>query len=457
MAKFLSKVKNIYLIGIGGVGMSGLALLLRERGFRVFGSDCSDFSLMKMLRKKNIEVLIGHKRANIRSDIDLVGYSSAIGENNPEMIEAKQRGITILNKGKLLAELCSDSKAIAISGSHGKTTTTSLTGYLLMSLGYKPSVFLGGTSLNYSQGAWWGSDYFVIEADESDKSFLDYKPYFSIITNIDKEHLDGYKNMNNLRNTFLKFASQTKEKVFGWGDQDYVRQIISAAKGWSFGKGEHNIVRAANLNCHNDCSTFDLYIRNKFVIAIKTPLLGEYNCFNTLGALAFFAYLGEDLKKVNKVLMQFKGTKRRFNIKAKVDDVTFVDDYAHHPTEIKSVLGAARLKKPKRIVAVFQPHRFSRVKLLIKEFTKCFEEADVLIVTDIYSAHEKPVKGLDAKELMKKIKNNFSGELYYTSKDKLPKVVSSHCKSGDIVLGLGAGDINILMEQAVNEFRKARA
>lgn len=456
MEKVLSKIKNIYLVGIGGVGMSGLALLLRDKGFNVTGSDCLESLTVKMLLQHKIRVFIGHNQKNLPLDTDLIGYSSAIKDDNPEIVEAKKRGLAILNKGKLLAKLCKDSKIIAVSGSHGKTTTTSLIGYVLTSLGYKPTVFLGGISLNYLQGAWWGEDYFVIETDESDRSFLDYNPYFSIITNIDREHLDNYKTMKSLEDNFLKFAYQTKEKVFGWGDQGRVRKIVSQVKGLSFGAGKHNTVRAFNFRYDKNQSIFDLYIKDEFIMTVTIPLLGQHNCFNTLGALAFFDYIGEDLQRINKILINFKGTKRRFQIKTEIDGVTFVDDYAHHPTEIKSVLGAARLKEAKRIVAIFQPHRFSRVKILAKEFSKCFQEADVLIVTDIYSAHEKEIKGVNAKELLKQIGNNFSGQLYYVPADRLSKEVPSYCRPGDLVLALGAGNINILMEEAVNEFKKSR-
>nr|MBP7088823.1 UDP-N-acetylmuramate--L-alanine ligase [Candidatus Omnitrophota bacterium] len=401
-------------------------------------------------------VFIGHNRKNLPLDTDLVGYSSAIKEDNPEIIEAKKRGLAILNKGKLLAKLCEDNKMIAVSGSHGKTTTTSLIGYVLTSLGYKPTVFLGGISLNYLQGAWWGKDYFVIETDESDGSFLDYKPYFSLITNIDREHLDNYRTMKSLEGSFLKFARQTKEKVFGWGDQDRVRKIISQVKGLSFGMGKHNSFRALNFRYDKNHSIFDLYIKDKFVMTVTIPLLGQHNCLNTLGALAFFDYIGEDLQKINKILINFKGTKRRFQIKAEIDGVTFVDDYAHHPTEIKSVLNAARLKEAKRIIVIFQPHRFSRVKILAKEFSKCFQEADFLIVTDIYSAHEKEIRGINTKELVKQIGNNFSGQLHYIEANRLSKEVPSYCQPGDLVLALGAGNINILMEEVVNEFKKNR-
>ncbi|NQT28841.1 MAG: UDP-N-acetylmuramate--L-alanine ligase, partial [Candidatus Omnitrophica bacterium] len=229
MEGLLSKVKNIYLVGIGGIGMSGLAFLLKERGFHVKGSDAKESTNVKMLRSQGIEVFIGHKEDQVTSDTDILGYSSAIGEENPEIIQAKKTGVTIFQRAKLLAALCQGKKTIAISGSHGKTTTTSLLGHLLTALDYKPAVFIGGLPLNYSRGAWWGDDYFVIEADESDGSFLEFNPWVSIITNIDSEHLDYYRSIENLKKSFLEFAQNTKDKVIGWGDQPYVAELISKA------------------------------------------------------------------------------------------------------------------------------------------------------------------------------------------------------------------------------------
>lgn len=457
MEEILSRVKNIYLVGIGGVGMSGLALLLKERGFNISGSDSQESVYTKILKEKGIKVSIGHKREHITSDIHILAYSSAVKDDNVEILEAKKKTIPILKRGELLAELSRNKKTIAIAGSHGKTTTTSLLSYLLTSLGYKPAVFLGGLPLNYSLGAWWGEDYFVIETDESDGSFLYYNPWTSIITNIDYEHLDYHKTIEKLRLSFLKFASQTKDKVFGWGDQPFVSEIINKVGGISFGWGEENLVRAVNLKFKENFSYFDLLLEGKFITSVKTPLLGEHNCLNTLAAFAFFSYLGEDLEKVTQLLENFKGTKRRFQIKEKVCGVTFIDDYAHHPTEIKAVLDAAYLLKPKRIFVIFQPHRFSRVKLLFGEFLKCFSQAHKIVVTDIYSAHEKDIEGISSLKLSQEMNKINPKKAEYIPAEQLSERIPSYLKEGDLVLALGAGNINILMEKVIDEFKKNRA
>jgi len=369
-------------------------------------------------------------------------------------MEAKNKGIKILKRGELLAKLCQGKKTIAVAGSHGKTTTTSLLGYLLVSLGYKPTVFLGGLPLNYSRGAWLGGDYFVIETDESDGSFLYCNPWVSAITNIDHEHLDFYGNMESLRRSFLKFACQTKDRVFGWGDSPCLSKIISQVDGWTFGWGKQNLIRGDNLRFDGVFSYFDLYIKGEFVTVVRSPLLGKHNCLNVLAAFAFFYYLGEDLEKVNRELKNFKGTERRFQIREKFGGVTFVDDYAHHPVEIEAVLSAARFLNPKRIFVIFQPHRFSRVKLLQSKFSQCFFEADEVVISDVYSAGEKQIEGISGEQLCRGVEGH--GKMRYLPREMLSREIPFCLESGDLVLALGAGDINILMEKVIDEFKKAR-
>ncbi|MCK9615718.1 MAG: UDP-N-acetylmuramate--L-alanine ligase [Candidatus Omnitrophica bacterium] len=456
MDEVLSTIKNIHLIGIGGIGMSGLALLLKEKGFNVRGSDVEGGYITKMLKDCGIEVYLGHKKENLAEDTHLVCYSSAIKENNPEIQEARKRGLSVLQRGKLLGLISWDKKTIAISGSHGKTTTSSLVGFLLTSLGFKPTVFVGGIPLNYKYNAWWGNEYFVIEADESDGSFLYYNPWVSIITNIDYEHLDYYKNIETLKGNFLQFAYQTKELTIGCGDDPFVYEILKKAKGVSYGFGAHNKIRAKDFHYDGEFSCFDFFIDGKFVRQVKIPLLGRHNALNTLAVLSFFNHLNEDTSKVIGALKYFKGTKRRFQIKKKIGDITFVDDYAHHPTEIDAVLKAARYLNPRRLFVIFQPHRFSRVENLYKDFARCFNCADELIVTDIYSASETNHGKVDVKSLSKEIQNNFKGSVVHIPKDKLISEIPSRLKEGDLVMGLGAGDINNIMDGIINELEASR-
>lgn len=456
MDKVLSNIKNIYLIGIGGIGMSGLAILLKDKGYSVKGSDIVESYVTKMLEKEGVEVFIGHRKENIAEDTHLVCYSSAIKEDNPEMVEAKKRGINILQRGKLLGLISWDKKTIAVSGSHGKTTTTSLMGYMLTSLGFGPTVFVGGLPLNYTRNAWWGEEYFVIEADESDGSFLYYNPWVSVITNIDHEHLDYYKNIDNLKESFLQFAYQAKGAVIGCGDNLLVMDILKKVNGISYGFGKENIIRADNFYFDGEFSCFDFLSEQKFISQIKIPLLGKHNALNTIAVLSFLKYMGQDLSKAIEMFKYFKGTKRRFQIKKKIGGITFVDDYAHHPTEIEAVLKAARYLNPKRVFVIFQPHRPSRVEYLYKQFAQSFSYADELVVTDIYSAQEKQILGVDAKTLSEEIGRIFKGRITHIPKERLVAEIPNYIKEGDLVLGLGAGDINTIMEQIVNEFESSR-
>ena len=454
MEEILRVTKYIHLVGIGGVGMSGLALLLKDKGFTVSGSDISMSPYTKILEEAGIKVFIGHRREQVSSKVQILGYSSAVSDDNPEILQAKVYGVDILKRGQLLAELCKGKKTIAVAGSHGKTTTSSLLGHILTSLGHKPTVFVGGLPLNYSKGAWWGEDYFVAETDESDGSFLYFNPWVSVITNIDNEHLDYYKTTESLENSFLEFAGNTSEKVIGWGDQPKVSQIIRETSGLSFGWGKNNFIRGENFKFKNQQSFFDLYIEKDFITSIETPLIGEYNSLNILAALAFFHYIGEDLKKVNQAITSFKGTKRRFEIKEKIKGVTFVDDYAHHPTEIRAVLAAARLLKPKRLFVVLQPHRFSRVKLLYNEFLESLKLADKVIITDIYSAHENNAQYINSKIFAETINKGALTKMEYVPKDEIVENIPAYLKEGDLVLSLGAGDINILMAKTREKFKK---
>jgi len=447
----------IHLVGIGGVGMSGLALLLKERGFRVRGSDIKESRNLQMLKEKGIDVFVGHKKENINSLVKVVCHSSAIKEDNLEVKEAKEKGIPILKRAKLLNFICEGKKMIAISGSHGKTTATSLLSYLLTSLGYQPTVFVGGVPLNYSISSWWSDkEYFVVETDESDGSFLDCFPWVCIITNIDKEHLDYYKNIENLKESFLKFAYQTKGMVIGCGDDAGVKEIVKQRQGIDYGFKKNNKIKAKNFYFDGKFSCFDLYIEDKFISCVKLPLLGEHNVLNVLGVISFFYYLKEDLRRVIDLLKGFKGTKRRFQIKAIIDGVMFVDDYAHHPTEIKMLLKSARYLNPQRLLVIFEPHRFSRIKLLWEEFSFCFSLVDELIVTDIYSAYEEEIPGVNGEFIFEKIRENFSGMIRYIPREELVEKVPLYIKKKDLVIGLGAGEINILMEKIINEFKRIK-
>jgi UDP-N-acetylmuramate--alanine ligase len=260
--------------------------------------------------------------------------------------------------------------------------------------------------------------------------------------------------MGSLLESFYQFGRQTKEKVFGWGDEPLVSGIVERLGGVCFGWGDKNTVRGTNFRFQKGYSCFDLYIRGEFMTTVEVGLVGQHNCINVLGVISFLDYLGEDIMKVKESLKSFKGTKRRFQIQTSISGVTFIDDYAHHPTEIKAVLKAARLLEPKRVVVILQPHRFSRVRLLKDEFSRCLQGADEVMVTDIYGASEEVGKEPDILEMSNEIGRNISGSVRYVPKDKLIDTVPGCLKRGDLVLGLGAGDINIIMQEIIHECKK---
>ncbi|OQX79598.1 MAG: UDP-N-acetylmuramate--L-alanine ligase [Candidatus Omnitrophica bacterium 4484_70.1] len=452
MEKILSKLKKVHLIGIGGIGMAGLAYLLKEKGFLVSGSDIRENNIVKQLCKEGVTISLGHRKENLEG-AEIVSYSSAIKKSNPELKEAKRRGLVVLKRAELLSLLSQKEKTIAVTGSHGKTTTSSLLSFVLTTLGYSPAVFIGGVSLNYDKLAWWGKELFVIEADESDASFLYYTPWVSLITNIDFEHLDYYKSIENLRDHFLKFASKTTGITIGCGDDENTAYVLNRVPSITYGFSPGNEVRAERMHFDKEFSCFDLIIAGKRIGRVSIPLLGEHNVLNTLAVLSFFYYLKEDMGRVIPALRGFKGTKRRFE-KRVVEGVTFIEDYAHHHTEIKAVLKAAQPLRGKRKIIIFQPHRFSRIKLLYSHFRNCFFSCDYLIITDIYPAGEKKINGVDGLFLYNEIKKSFSGRIEYVPKRDLVEVVPPFLREGDLVFFLGAGDINLVMNEIIRRFTK---
>ena len=452
MDSCLADVKKVHLVGIGGVGMTALAFLLRDKGFIVSGSDIKESYNTDLLKRESFEVCIGHRIDNVYG-ADVVCYSSAVKGSNIELREAEKRNIKILRRAQLLALLSKGARNIVISGSHGKTTTSAFCAFMLTELGYNPNVFIGAVALNFGKYSWPGKDLFVFEADESDGSFLLFEPWIVIVTNIDREHLDFYGNFDNLYSSFERFADKASSAVIGCGDDKSVKAILGRKKSVSYGINKDNYVRAENIRFYDGYTAFDLLVgKNKFR-DIKVSLLGEHNVLNTLAVISLCVYLGEGPDKFLPLLRKFKGTRRRFQFEGKVKDITFVNDYAHHPTEIEATLKAAKALSFRRIVVIFQPHRYSRVKLLYRDFAECFGQCDYLIVTDIYPAGESPIEGVDGYFLYDNIRRKFSGSIAYIAKERLVYEVTSLLKGGDLVIGLGAGDINIVMRDIMDEIK----
>lgn len=438
--------KHYHLIGIGGIGMSAIAKLLLRRGVAVSGSDLKETRLTRELKEAGAKLFTGHSPENING-ADIVVYSSAITKENPEITEAAKKNIPAIKRAEALAMLMQDKAVVTVTGSHGKTTTASLVSYLLLEAGLSPTLAVGGILRNIDTNASLGNGrFFVAEADESDGSFLHYKPDYSIITNVDYEHLDYYKEFKNAIGAFKEFLGNTKEDgcVFASSDDAALNELLRDYKKRHvlFGLKEGAHIYPENILIKGLSSHFDCFFKDKFIARFNLSLGGAHNISNALSVIALGLELGIDLKFIKKALLDYKGAGRRLEVKFQDKGFLLIDDYAHHPTEIKATLAAIKNLRPKRIIAVFQPHRYTRTKLLLDEFGSCFESADYIIVTDIYAASEKPIEGVTAMALSEKIRESQSGkEVYFLPKEEIPAHLLKVISPCDIVVTLGAGDI----------------
>lgn len=439
-------MKRYHLIGIGGIGMSGIAQLLLRRGMTVSGSDLKESENTGELKALGARIFLGHDPSNIKN-ADLVVYSSAIKEDNPEIKEAKKRGLSLIKRAEALADLMQDKIVITVAGSHGKTTVTSLLSYLLLEASFNPTVAIGGILRNIKTNAFLGDGkFFVAEADESDGSFLYYKPKYSIITNIDKEHLDYYKNFASEIDTFGEFIRRTSGQgcVFACYDDINLRDLLRDYKNryMFFGLDRKADIYAQDILIKGLSSSFDCFCKNKFISRFSLALGGRHNISNALSVIALGLELKIDLRVIKKALIGFKGTRRRLEVKFQDTDYLVIDDYAHHPTEIQATLKAVKDLKPKRVIAIFQPHRYSRTKILLDEFAQSFDLADYLVITDIYAAGEPQEEGISGSLLVEKIKRYSAGkQVRFLPKERIAKHILEIIRSGDLVIVLGAGDI----------------
>ena len=438
--------RHIHFIGIGGIGMSGIARLFISQGAKVSGSDLKENQNTAELKKLGARLFLGHACANI-AGADLVVYSSAIKEDNPEFAEAKRKGLDLIKRAQALALLMQERIAVTVTGSHGKTTTTSLVSCLLIEAGLCPSVAIGGILKNIDSNACRGQGrFFVAEADESDGSFLCYRPKYSIITNIDREHLDYYGDFRNEIRAFKEFIhlTQTGGCVFACGDDLNLIDILKDYQGKHlfFGLHENAHIYPQNVTFKGLSSEFDCFYMSKNIGRFYLALGGMHNVSNALAVIALGLELGIDLTVIKKILADYEGAKRRLEVKFSDPDYLIIDDYAHHPTEIRATLAAVKNLNANRIIAVFQPHRYSRTKLLLDEFAKSFDLADYVIVTDIYAASEPPLEGVTGYSVLEKIKEHSPEKnISFLPKDQISAHLAQMLLPQDLVITLGAGDI----------------
>ena len=450
--------KYYHFIGIGGIGMSGIAQLLLKSGFMVSGSDLKENRITQELTRLGAKVFINHSASNITKQ-DIVVYSSAIKDDNSEICQAKILGLPLLRRAEVLASLMRQKTAITVAGSHGKTTTTSLISYMLIKAGLCPTVAIGGVLKNIDTNACLGNGkFFVAEADESDGSFLYYEPDYSIITNIDREHLDYYHNFDNELQAFKSFINRTRDAgcVFACSDDANLVKLFTDYKGKHlfFGIDNPKDIYAKNISFTDLSSDFDCFFKEKFVFRFHLALGGKHNISNALAVIGLGLELGIELEHIRRSLEEYKGAGRRLDVKFRNEQYLVIDDYAHHPTEIKATLSAIMNLKAKRKIVIFQPHRYSRTQLLLDEFAGSFNQADYLIITDIYAASEQPIDGVNAQALLKKIKERSANkEVIYLPKEEIVQHIKKIISPGDLVITLGAGDILKVSDALAEELK----
>ena len=450
----LAKSELIHFVGIGGIGMSGLALIMKDLGFKVQGSDIFSNKNIERIKKKKIKVYIGHKKRNVDKSTILV-FSSAIKKNNPELLFAKKRKIPIYKRGDMLANVVSLMKNVVVAGSHGKTTTTSLVSNIFTHAKIDPTVINGGVLNSFRGSAKLGkSDWCILESDESDGSFTKIPSTYSIVTNIDKEHLDYYKSLEVLKKNFINFIEKTPSfgKTFICLDDKNNSQVIKKISNLNY--NTYGISKLSNFKILNvlqkeSYSKFDLKIslpgaKENFIKNIKIPLIGLHNIRNSTAAAAVAFSVGIPIKIIKKGLEKFSGVQRRFTKVFSFRNVPFFDDYAHHPTEITEVLdGVREVYKKKEIICIFQPHRISRLKNLHEEFSKSFKKADTVILCPVYKAGENIKLGFSYNNFAKKIiKNSKVKLILIRNKLDLIKYVNQNIYGDKIAIGMGAGSIS---------------
>ena len=442
------KTNHIHFVGIGGIGMSGMAELLYKLGFKISGSDLNTSDRTESLEKLGLIIKKGHNKSNI-NNADVVVYSSAINKDNPEIKAAEKKQIPAIRRAEMLAELLKVKPvSIAIAGTHGKTSTSSMMGEILTSAELNPTMVIGGIVNKFQSNAISGNGkIIVVEADEFDRSFLTLKPTMGIITNLDLEHLDCYENLLDLQNAFIKFSNAIPfyGKLAICIDNINTKSIIPNIKRpiVTFGIDKNAEVRALNLDFKNNKSKFILSVNNKEKGEVTINVPGEHNVKNALGAIALALELDIPFKQIQLGLKQYTGVRRRFDIKYTTNNnIMIIDDYAHHPTEVFVTLKAAKDGWHKRVIAVFQPHLFSRTRDFYKDFAEAFLMADILIITDIYGAREKPINNITAEIIIKEVqKKGHKNAIYIPNQNKIPKYLKDTSIANDMIITMGAGNI----------------
>lgn len=455
----LDEIQSFHFVGVGGAGMSAIAYILLKKGYRISGSDLHASEATARLSNIGAIIFMGHAAANL-GDVGAVVLSSAIRPDNPELVEAHRLGLPVFHRADVLAGLLNQCDGIAVAGSHGKTTTTSMIAYLLEKAGIDPNVLIGGDLDAIGGNAKVGvSRWMVAEADESDGSFLKFTPQIAVVTNIENDHLDHYGNEMEIRKAFIQFLNQVKPEglaILGL-DSPAVREALQDVKTpyVTYALEREADYTAANIVTCGTETIFDVWKQNELLGKISIGVPGRHNVMNCLACIATGIHLGLDFERIAAIMPGFGGAKRRFQTKGKENGIWVVDDYGHHPTEILTTLHGAKAATSGRVVCVFQPHRFSRTQLLAREFGAAFAPADVLVLTDIYSAGEDPIEGISGETILREVQQQTGQPVHYCpDAETLEECVLPLLRSGDLVITMGAGNIYQTGERIVERLAK---
>ncbi len=453
------RIKNerIHFIGLGGIGMSAVARLAMAKGARVSGSDSALNPVLAKIKKLGARVRIGHRASHL-ADAGTVIYSSSIVPSNPELMAARNKGIPVYHRGQFLAELVRSRKTIAVAGAHGKSTTTAMIGSILIDARLDPTVVLGAELEKINGNARYGrGSYAVVEADESDGSFLWLDPWAAVITNIDDEHLDYFRNRAEIEEAYRRFAAAVPAGgyLIGCYDDQSVRALLKKMKArvitYGFGRGAR--VRAVQARFSPGRTVYRLVYSGKDLGEITLKIPGRHNILNSLAAVAAAREAGVSFKVIQKTLADYQGAGRRFQVHGEVNELCVVEDYGHHPTEIDATLKAAREWGKRRVRCVFQPHRYSRTRYLMDRFSRCFRAADELILLPIYAASEEPLPGVNSRVLLRKIKTAGHRRAMLKTAPGALEYLKTTARPGDLILFLGAGDVGLLSRKFFNQLQ----
>jgi len=453
------RIKKLHFVGIGGTGMCGIAEVLFNLGYKISGSDMKKTEVTEYLQNLGIDIKYRHEGENIQ-DADVVVYSSAVTRDNPELIAAAGKKIPAIARAEMLSELMKMKFSIAVAGTHGKTTTTSLIGHVLSSVGFDPTVIVGGRVLGVGTNAYVGKgEYIVIEADEFDRSLLRFYPTIAVITSIEPEHMECYENLDDLHNCFVEFASRVPfyGSIVYCLDDPGLQQVRTRFKrpSISYGFSRHADLYATDITYSAKGARYTCRSNGKMHGEVKIPLLGKHNVLNSLAALAVAIDLEIPFDKAAAACATFTGVGRRLELVGQVNGIKVFDDYGHHPTEIKATLEGVRRSFEGRIIVVFQPHLYSRTKAFYNEFGASFFDSDMLLILEIFPSREKPIEGITGRMVAEAaLKSGHKNVRFIENKDDIPGLLKAELKSGDLVVVIGAGDIYRLSPKILKELEK---